>query len=152
MRSAILTLLAERPDHGYEIMSELAERSGGVWRPSPGSRAPLRPSSCSRTKASLSSPPSPRAGAACSSPRPRARRRHQRTPARHRGTLSARRADDAIVELRELVMQVLEATRQVGQAGTARQISAAQDVLRSTRKSLYRLLAEDESPETDESA
>ena len=49
-------------------------------------------------------------------------------------------------------MQVLEATRQVGQAGTARQISAAQDVLRSTRKSLYRLLAEDESPETDESA
>ena len=41
MRAAILALLAEEPRHGYAIMTELAERSGGMWRPSPGSVYPV---------------------------------------------------------------------------------------------------------------
>ena len=40
IRAAILLVLADRPMHGYEVMTELAERSGGVWRPSPGSVYP----------------------------------------------------------------------------------------------------------------
>jgi DNA-binding PadR family transcriptional regulator len=39
-RAAILALLAERPMHGYEIIQELEQRTGGVWRPSPGSVYP----------------------------------------------------------------------------------------------------------------
>jgi DNA-binding PadR family transcriptional regulator len=41
VRAAILALLAEEPRHGYSIMNELAERSGGLWRPSPGSVYPV---------------------------------------------------------------------------------------------------------------
>ena len=37
---AILTLLDERPMHGYEIITELESRSDGRWRPSPGSIYP----------------------------------------------------------------------------------------------------------------
>ena len=37
VRAAILALLAEEPMHGYQVITELTERSGGVWRPSPGS-------------------------------------------------------------------------------------------------------------------
>ena len=40
VRTALLLLLAEQPMHGYQIMRELGERSGGVWRPSPGSIYP----------------------------------------------------------------------------------------------------------------
>jgi DNA-binding PadR family transcriptional regulator len=40
VRAAILTLLADRPMHGYEMIQEIAERSGGLWRPSPGSVYP----------------------------------------------------------------------------------------------------------------
>ncbi len=40
VRAAILALLAERPMHGYEIIREIAERTGGAWRPSPGSVYP----------------------------------------------------------------------------------------------------------------
>jgi DNA-binding PadR family transcriptional regulator len=40
VRSAILTLLAESPMHGYQIIQELGERTGGAWRPSPGSVYP----------------------------------------------------------------------------------------------------------------
>ena len=37
---AILELLLERPMHGYEIISQLEERSHGMWRPSAGSVYP----------------------------------------------------------------------------------------------------------------
>jgi DNA-binding PadR family transcriptional regulator len=42
VRAAILTLLAEAdgPKHGYEMISEISERSGGFWKPSPGSVYP----------------------------------------------------------------------------------------------------------------
>jgi len=40
VRAAILALLSEEPMHGYQIITELIERSGGVWRPSPGSVYP----------------------------------------------------------------------------------------------------------------
>jgi len=41
VRAAVLALLAEEPRHGYAIMTELTERSGGLWRPSPGSVYPV---------------------------------------------------------------------------------------------------------------
>jgi len=37
---SILTLLAEQPMHGYELITALEERSGGRWRPSPGAIYP----------------------------------------------------------------------------------------------------------------
>lgn len=40
VRAAILTLLAERPMHGYEMIQEIASRSNGLWKPSPGSVYP----------------------------------------------------------------------------------------------------------------
>src|SRR6187200_3046860 len=40
IRAAILALLTEEPMHGYQIIQELADRTGGVWRPSPGSVYP----------------------------------------------------------------------------------------------------------------
>jgi DNA-binding PadR family transcriptional regulator len=40
VRAAILLLLAERPMHGYEMIQQIAERSNGLWRPSPGSVYP----------------------------------------------------------------------------------------------------------------
>ena len=40
VRTALLTMLAERPMHGYDLIRELENRSGGAWRPSPGSIYP----------------------------------------------------------------------------------------------------------------
>src|SRR6476661_7621334 len=40
IRTAALLLLAEEPRNGYQIMQEVEERSGGAWRPSPGSVYP----------------------------------------------------------------------------------------------------------------
>ncbi|KAA9135857.1 PadR family transcriptional regulator [Microbacterium caowuchunii] len=40
VRAAVLALLSERPMHGYQIINEIGERSGGSWKPSPGSVYP----------------------------------------------------------------------------------------------------------------
>ncbi len=40
VRAAILALLREGPRNGYQIMSEIEERSDGAWRPSPGAVYP----------------------------------------------------------------------------------------------------------------
>lgn len=40
VRAAILTLLTERPMHGYEMTQEIAVRSNDLWKPSPGSVYP----------------------------------------------------------------------------------------------------------------
>lgn len=36
LRFVILSLVAEKPRHGYDVMRELEERTGGTYRPSPG--------------------------------------------------------------------------------------------------------------------
>ena len=40
VRLAILALLGESPMHGYQMIQEITERSGGRWAPSPGSVYP----------------------------------------------------------------------------------------------------------------
>ena len=36
LRFVVLALLAEQPRHGYELIKELEDRTGGAYRPSPG--------------------------------------------------------------------------------------------------------------------
>jgi DNA-binding PadR family transcriptional regulator len=40
IKPIILQALSEKPMHGYEIIQHFAKRSGGHWRPSPGSVYP----------------------------------------------------------------------------------------------------------------
>lgn len=36
LRFVVLALIAEQPRHGYELIKELEDRTGGAYRPSPG--------------------------------------------------------------------------------------------------------------------
>jgi DNA-binding PadR family transcriptional regulator len=40
IRSVILSLLADGPSNGYGLIKAIAEKTGGAWRPSPGSVYP----------------------------------------------------------------------------------------------------------------
>src|SRR5688572_28472820 len=40
VRFAVLSLLGEKPMHGYEMIQQLEEKTGGRWRPSAGSIYP----------------------------------------------------------------------------------------------------------------
>src|SRR5699024_4358104 len=41
VRLAVLSLLADQPQHGYQIIQQIADRSQGSWVPSPGSVYPV---------------------------------------------------------------------------------------------------------------
>jgi len=140
VRAGILALLAEEPMHGYQIMRELAERSGGFWRPSPGSIYP--------TLQQLQDE-----GLVLSEERDGGRRLFQLTDAGREASAAAsvpppwdavrEEGDAPSLELRDLVAQVVVAARQVVHAGDAGQIAQAKDVLRDARRRLYRVLAEE---------
>jgi DNA-binding PadR family transcriptional regulator len=142
VRAAALALLAEGPRNGYQVIQEIAERSHGIWRPSPGSVYPalqqLEDESLVRAEEEGG------------------RRTYRLTEegrahvAGHREELAepwaavAESVSEEMVDLRGVFMQVGMAMRQVAEAGTPAQHNRARQILTETRRSLYRLLAEED--------
>jgi DNA-binding PadR family transcriptional regulator len=143
VRAAALSLLAEGPRNGYQIIQEISERTDGVWRPSPGSVYPalqqLEDEGLIRAETSESG----RKAFGLTD-------EGQAYAESHADELSASwdavtgSVDDAEVELRGLIRQVIMAVTQVGQAGSAAQVKEAGKVLTDTRRALYRILAADD--------
>jgi DNA-binding PadR family transcriptional regulator len=151
VRLALLRLLAEAPSNGYQLMQTIEERSGGRWRPSPGSVYP--------TLAQLEDEGLIKSTEADGS------RRFEITDAgrEHLETRSDEPApwdpadedgETAMTELGPLVIQIIKAVWQVGSVGDQPQRSRAIELLTDTRRGLYRILAEDPegSDESEESA
>ena len=141
IRAAILTLLAEEPMHGYQIIQVISERSGGNWTPSPGS---VYPTLQQLEDEGLIEPAASETGRRVFALTEAGKEAQTADTAPAPWEEAVEEADNDLVELRNLVHQVLAATRQVAQAGTQAQIKGAQDVLRTARKGIYKLLAEDE--------
>ncbi len=147
VRAASLALLAEQPMNGYQIIQEIAERSGGVWRPSPGS---IYPALQQLEDEGLITAEAGDGG----------RRAYKLTDdgrtyaAAHPDELSAPwdvvagGAGGAAIEMRKLIGQVAMAAFQVISVGTEAQAGQARQLLTETRKALYRILAADDDAET----
>ncbi len=137
IRAAVLALLAEGPMHGYQIIQELSDRTQGAWRPSPGSVYPtLQQLADEELARETTSDTGKRVYELTAAGREAA----AASPAPWEALLAE--DDDPLVALRDLVGQVMAATRQVAGAGSREQIEAAQGILRDARKQLYRLLAD----------
>jgi DNA-binding PadR family transcriptional regulator len=140
VRSAVLALVAEQPRHGYEIIQEIGERTGGVWRPSPGSIYP--------TVAQLEDEGLVRTEKADGRRMVHLTEEGTRHVEEHRAELDAvwtavgRDVDDDAAALWEQLAQLHAAAGQVMSAGTSEQITAAGEALAEARKTIYRLLAE----------
>ncbi len=145
VRAAIIALLAEEPMHGYQIITELTERSGGVWRPSPGSVYPTLQAledqglvtanqSEGRRVFSLTDDGRAEAEAAGDGPAP--------------WEDAARGANRSLVDLKGLMVEVAAATMQVARAGSDEQVKSVGEILADTRRRIYLVLA-DGSPSTE---
>jgi len=144
IRAAILALLAEGPMHGYQIMRELGERSGGVWRPSPGSVYPtLQQLQDEGLVRSTEAEGGRRTFELTDEGRQAVEALESRTP----WEAVADETETSAVELRDLVFQVIAAAKQVLHAGDQSQVAQAKDVLRDARQRLYRILADDATPD-----
>ncbi|HYU57803.1 MAG TPA: PadR family transcriptional regulator [Actinomycetota bacterium] len=143
VRAAILALLAERPMHGYQVIQELTERTRGVWRPSPGSVYPTLQMLEDEGLVTSSEADGRRVFELTDAGRQEVARRGGEAP-------WAMAADASpVVALWEVGRGVAMASMQVAQTGDEQQVARAIEILREARKSLYRLLADDESTSDD---
>ena len=137
VRAAILLLLAERPMHGYEMIQELGERTGGTWTPSPGSVYP--------TLTMLEEEGLVRGEEVDG------KRRFVLTDAgteakdAHEGASPWEQvvsdADPAVLALRDVLGSTMGAVQQVFRVGTPAQQAKAVEILTEARRKLYEVLA-----------
>lgn len=139
VRAAVIALLAERPMHGYQIISEISERSGGAWKPSAGSVYPTlqlladeglisAEEQNGRKTYSLTDTGAQEAEAAAEKPAP------WESFGNRVSTMTA---------LPKAGMELAGVTAQVARTGTPEQIEKAVDVLDEARRKLYAILADD---------
>jgi DNA-binding PadR family transcriptional regulator len=154
IRGAILHLLDERPMHGYELINELERRTGGRWKPSPGSVYP--------TLAALEDEGLIRgteedgkkryeltdAGRTWLAERANEARERGAGGPPWAGRSFGRFGDFAATgDLRRLGGELFGQLRQIGQFGSAAQQEQAQEILGRARDELYAVLAQ---PRTDD--
>ena len=146
IKGSVMRLLAERPMHGYELIGEFEERTGGRWRPSPGSVYPIL--------AQLEDEGLVR------SFDDEGRKRFELTDA-GRAWLDEHADDDQSPpwersgvgrrgDLRRLGGEIFGELRQLGRYGSPAQLERAREILARTRTELYAVLAESPLDETTE--
>jgi len=141
IRLATLLLLEEEPRNGYNLMQEIEERSGGVWRPSPGS---VYPALSQLEDEGLIEPTEHEGSKAFTLTD--AGKSHVEENREQMGTPWKTAGDDTSSELGELrtaSKALAIAAMQVAQTGDAAQLKKAREIVDGARKSLYRLLAGD---------
>lgn len=144
VRTAILDVLSAEPMNGYQVIQQIAERTNGAWKPSPGSVYPtlqqledegLVESEQAEGRRTL------RLSAA-----------GREYVAEHPEELAAtwrsfdETAAEATSELKPVIGQVMAAVWQIVMSGNRQQKAEAAEILGETRRRLYGLLA-DADPE-----
>lgn len=123
--------------HGYQIMNELADRTSGVWQPSPGSIYPVLAQLTDEGLVTCEENEGRKVFSLTAEGEGASAELQEATPVWERFL----EADDR-VDLRQEVDRLATAARQVGTTGTAEQAARAAEIITEARKALYGLLAE----------
>jgi len=147
VRAAILALLQEGPRNGYQIMSDIAERSGGAWRPSPGAVYPAL--SQLADEGLIEDEKS--GGRRIFSLTDAGREYVAANPEMARGAWESTEQQEAwqVPGLFAEAARLGSGIVQLAHAGTPAQVQAAEQLLKRTRRELYRILAESDATASD---
>jgi DNA-binding PadR family transcriptional regulator len=140
VRLALLHALAEEPLNGYQLMQIIEERSGGRWRPSPGSVYPALAQLEDQGFVKAVEQDGQKLFELTEAGREHLSERSDHKPPWEEEDDPA---SQAVGELRSLVGQVAQAAIQVSQVANEQQMKRAGEVLTEARRALYRILAED---------
>lgn len=147
VRAAILDVLSQESMNGYQLIQQINERSGGAWKPSPGSVYPtvqqledeglvLGVEKDGRRMLELTE-----AGRAYVADHPEEMAATWRA---FETTDQERAAASGAGDLKPVIGQVMGAVWQVVVSGTDQQRAEAAEILGDTRRRLYGLLADGE--------
>jgi len=140
IRTALLAVLAEAPGHGYELIQRIDDKSGGTWRPSPGSVYPTLQLLEDEGLVHATERDAKRVFEITDAGRTEAARRIEEAG----GAPWAQPAGDGPNPwvLRESIGLLHLAVKQVALAGSREQVEKAVEIVTDARKKLYQLLSE----------
>ena len=148
VRAAVLILLDEEPMHGYQLIQEIEERSGGVWQPSPGSVYPVLQQLEDEGLVRIEQTEGRKVANLTQAGRTYIEdKRAELEAAWNTGSANV---DERVTEIRNLFAlykQIAAAAKQLARVGTVRQIAEAKNLLNDTRRRLYLILAEEDASE-----
>jgi DNA-binding PadR family transcriptional regulator len=144
VRAAALALLVERPMHGYEMIQELEERTGGVWRPSPGAVYPALQLLEDQGLVTAETADGKRRFQLTEAGRAEAAKLPERKPWQE----ATEGVDPGWAQLKQSIGPIAMAVHQVASVGTWAQKAAAAELLAQIPRSLYALLAEEDTEPT----
>ncbi|MGN7148533.1 PadR family transcriptional regulator [Arthrobacter sp. SAFR-179] len=139
VRAAVLALLAERPMHGYQIIREIEERSGGSWKPSAGSVYPTLQLLADEGSISAEESNGRKIYSLTEAGREEVAAQHGSAP----WDPVAGMGSGGIGSLPKAGIELAQAAAQVGRTGSPEQVQQAAAVLDEARRRLYSILAQD---------
>jgi DNA-binding PadR family transcriptional regulator len=142
VRAAILGVLAEQPMNGYQIIQEIASRSSGVWKPSPGSIYPTLQQLEDEGLVRVENDGGRRVYTLTDEGRSYVNEHADEVSAPWQAMSEAGEDDDG---LKPLIGQVAGAVWQIVATGTPEQQAKGRDALVELRRKLYSILAEDDA-------
>jgi DNA-binding PadR family transcriptional regulator len=139
VRIALLLLLAEEPRNGYQLMQTIEERSGGRWRPSPGSVYPTLAQLEDEGLIRSTEPNGTKLFEITEAGRAEVEGRKDLTP-----PWLVEEDDGSVSDLKHQLKQFHVAVMQVLHAGDERQIARVTQTLADAKRAVYRILAEED--------
>jgi DNA-binding PadR family transcriptional regulator len=138
VRSAILALLDDRPMHGYEMIQELEERTGGRWTPSAGSIYPTLQLLEDEGLVTAEEIDGRKVYSLTDAGK-------EAAPDRTEGGRPWEQGDDDSprFEARKEMLKLMGAAKQVARADDEEQLKQAAEILKDARRKLYGILAEE---------
>jgi DNA-binding PadR family transcriptional regulator len=142
VRPAILDVLgaATEPLNGYQVIQQIADRSQGVWKPSPGSVYPTIAQLVD--EGLIEDAPSGRKTLQLTETGRTYLTENAEQITAVWDSFEEDQAEDGHADLRQVIKQTVGAIVQVASAGTPAQQAKAVEILADTRRKLYGLLAE----------
>lgn len=137
----LLGLLAERPQHGYELMKELEVRRGGFRRSSPGSVYPTLQMLEEGGYLSSEAVEGKRVYTITDSGRQFLSDRHPQPGSRNTDDRFVDKPSE-LIELRRTLTELNDAVTQIARSGNVEQTNRVRDLLVQVKREIYKLLSE----------
>jgi DNA-binding PadR family transcriptional regulator len=147
VRAAMLLLLDEQPQNGYQLIQEIERRTEGVWKPSPGSVYPALQQLEDEGLVRAAETEGKRAFELTAEGREYVAGNREELGNPFEAATGG--MDEGVFDLRGLMFQVGAAAMQVAAAGHT---DEARKILADTRRALYKILAEDDPGEPTDAA
>ena len=135
---AILNLLSEQSMHGYQIIQELSDRSGGAWTPGPGSIYPTLQAMEDQDLVISEQTGSKRVYSLTESGKALAETSEEQAP-----WDQIAESSEPMLELRQAMGTLSMAVMQLVHAASEEQIAKAVSIIDGARKAIYLMLASD---------